>query len=85
MSEINLSHDVYKWKATGPVTVLKPEHDYEGVNLPVAASNNGIAKLPEPSLRDPAIFINDDWTLLRYSVAGENGIAGANLYFGTGS
>jgi hypothetical protein len=81
MSEIDLLKDHRKWSASRPVTVLRPEHDYEGANLPVTASKNGIAELPEHALRDPAIFTDDDRILLLYSVAGEQGIAIATLSF----
>lgn len=83
MSEIDLSKDPHKWAASRPVTVLESEYDYEGANLPIIPSKNGAAKSPEHSLRDPAIFANETRTFLLYSVAGEQGIAVANLHFQT--
>jgi len=80
MSEIDLLKDPHKWTASRPVTVLKPECDYEGANLPVTHSKNGVARFPEHSLRDPAVFTDDDQLFLLYSVAGEQGIAIARLY-----
>ena len=38
------------------------------------------AKKPEHALRDPAILIDDGHIYLYYSIAGENGIAGAELF-----
>jgi hypothetical protein len=75
-----LAGDWRTWRA-GPVEeVLRPEMDYEGVNLPVVPSVAGAAHGPEHALRDPAIFEDADGrTYLVYSVAGESGLAIAEL------
>ena len=59
------------------------ERDYEGANLPLRASQRGIAMQPMRELRDPAVFEDDGKTYLLYSVAGEHGIAIAQLTFST--
>jgi len=79
MSTINLAVNWMKWKASKPVIIMKPEMDYEGANLPLIPSGNGIASQPVRQLRDPALFSEEDKTFLLYSVAGENGIALAEV------
>jgi hypothetical protein len=61
--------------------VLKPERDYEGANRPLIKSTR-LRVMPRPlfrELRDPCIFREDGRTYLLYVVAGERGIAGAEL------
>jgi hypothetical protein len=53
--------------------------DYEGGMLPLTASRGGLVNVPVRQLRDPAIFREDGRTYLLYSVAGEHGIAIAEL------
>jgi hypothetical protein len=61
------------------VVVLEPELEYEGGNLPRVPSVRGLAREPACQLRDPAIFRENGHTYLLYSVAGEHGIAIAEL------
>lgn len=78
--DVNLSEGNYKtWKASEPHEVLKPETDYEGVNLPIEKSVSGFAKGRVHQLRDPAIFIEGKDAYLYYSIAGESGIGVAKL------
>ncbi|HEY3673356.1 MAG TPA: hypothetical protein VGN51_20645 [Acidimicrobiia bacterium] len=72
--------DWAKWKTSRPIDVLRPEHDWEGADLGVRASIAGEAQGPEHALRDPAIFVEDGRRYLLYSVAGESGIALAELH-----
>ena len=53
--------------------------DYEGADLPLEPSERGAIHNRAHQLRDPAIFQEDGRTYLLYSVAGENGIAIAEL------
>ena len=78
-STIDLESDWRHWSASPPLTVLEPKYDYEGGNLPKVSSVRGLASQPVCQLRDPAIFQEDGRTYLLYSVAGENGIAAAEL------
>ena len=79
-SDIQLSENWALWKASSPRLVLKPEMSYEGANLPLIASKQGMSTGPCRQLRDPAIFTEDDnRTFLLYTVAGEMGIAIAEL------
>lgn len=77
---VNLAGDWRAWRAGTAEEVLRPETDYEGVNLPVRPSAAGAARGPEHAVRDPAIFEDDDGRVyLVYSVAGESGLAIAEL------
>jgi hypothetical protein len=72
--------ELQTWHASEFEHVLSPEKDWEGAELPLRASLAGAAKGPENALRDPAIFVEDGRTYLLYSVAGESGIAIAELH-----
>lgn len=76
---LELTPDWKTWRAGPPQEVLRPEKDYEGVDLPVKKSSAGPAGGREHALRDPAIFVEDGKTYLLYSVAGESGIAIAEI------
>ncbi|MCD6290491.1 MAG: hypothetical protein J7M34_08310 [Anaerolineae bacterium] len=79
LSTIELTDDWTEWRATEPITVLEPEMDYEGADLPLEPSVRGWAPHPVRQLRDPAIYQEGDKTYLLYSVAGEQGIAIARI------
>lgn len=81
LSTIELTDDWQEWTASEPVEVLRPELDYEGANLPNETSRRGYIDVPVHQLRDPAIYQEDDKTYLLYSVAGESGIAIAEIEF----
>ena len=70
------------WRAWGPgpeSPLLEPETDWEGAELAIEASRPGAMHRPVRQLRDPAVFVEGDRLYLLYSVAGEQGIAIANL------
>jgi hypothetical protein len=77
---VNVGDDWRSWSASAPVTVLTPERDYEGAGLPQLHSLPGRARWPVHQLRDPAVFAEGDRTYLLYSVAGEQGIALAEVH-----
>lgn len=79
LSTIDLTPDWRQWQASEPATVLAPEMEWEGANLPLEPSIRGWAPQPVRQLRDPAIFREDGRTYLLYSVAGEHGIAIAEV------
>jgi hypothetical protein len=81
VSSIPLVPDWMKWKATAGRVVLKPEREWEGASLPAEPSKRGPALAPARQLRDPAIFVDDGRTFLLYSVAGEHGIAIAEVHW----
>jgi hypothetical protein len=70
-----------EWRADPhpPETVLWPDKRYEGGDLPISTSENGPVNRRVRALRDPAIFVEDERTYLFYSIAGESGIAGAEI------
>jgi hypothetical protein len=80
LSTIDLRPDWRSWKESPAVTVLRPELDYEGAREPVKPSVRGLVHGPVNQLRDPAIYREGDRTYLPYSVAGENGIAIAEIF-----
>lgn len=76
---IDLNEDWHSWHI-GPIeTLLVPEMDYEGADLPLEPSKKGAVHEPVHQLRDPCIFEEAGNTYLLYSVAGESGIAIAEL------
>ncbi|MCK6472368.1 MAG: hypothetical protein L6R28_11540 [Planctomycetes bacterium] len=78
-STIDLSGDWKRWQALPPVSVLKPDRDWEGADCPQEASKYGAIHQRAWQLRDPGIFEEYGRTYLLYSVAGEAGIAIAEL------
>ena len=79
LATVDLRGDWSGWRASSPLVVLEPEREYEGAGLPCAPSVRGPAPGPVRQLRDPAIFEEDGRTYLLYSVAGESGIALAEI------
>ncbi len=81
LSTIDLTPDWSMWKESEPVEVFRPERDWEGANAPLEPSLRGAVYEHVNELRDPAIFKEDDKIFLLYSVAGEAGIAIAQVIF----
>ena len=79
-NRIDLKPDWKDWTASALEEVLRPEFDYEGVNLPVTISTYGAANEPENALRDPHVLLYMNEKYLFYSVCGEQGIALSRLY-----
>jgi hypothetical protein len=79
LATIDLTPDWMRWQASDPVVVLRPERDYEGADRPLEPSARGLIMGPVRQLRDPAIFQEDGRTYLLYAVAGEYGIAIAEI------
>lgn len=80
LSMIELQGDWHDWKASEPVTVLAPEEEYEGADLPLEKSDFGKILQPARQLRDPAVFEEEGRLYLLYSVAGESGIGIAEMF-----
>lgn len=78
-SRMELTPDWTTWKAGPPQEVLSPEEHYEGIDQPIQASLAGAAHGREHALRDPALFSEGNRTFLIYSVAGESGLALAEI------
>ena len=79
LSTIDLTRPWMEWAPSKPVVVLEPETAWEGVQHPVRPSIRGPARQVR-ELRDPAIFVESGKSYLLYSVAGESGIAIADLH-----
>jgi len=79
---IDLSPDWMDWQTSEAHTVVEPTMDYEGADVAMAASVRGASRKRVRQLRDPAIFEGDGRTYLLYAIAGEGGIAIAELRFG---
>jgi len=71
--------DWTRWVESPPQTLLLPETDYEGADLPNVPSLGGAAPGRVRQLRDPAVYEANGRAYLLYTVAGESGIAMAEL------
>jgi len=77
---IDLSGDWMDWTESEPVEVLRPERDWEGANAPLEPSVRSTAYGHVNQVRDPAIYEEDGRVFLLYAVAGESGIAIAEVF-----
>ena len=84
LSTISISGDWNVWKESPPIEVLRPEYPWEGADHPIAPSVRSSINTPVNQLRDPAIFQEGNRTFLLYVVAGEAGIAIAELVIDLG-
>jgi len=78
-STIDISGDWHTWKESEANRVLAPERDWEGADAALTPSQRSTADGHVNQLRDPAIFEEDGRLFLLYAVAGESGIAIAEL------
>ena len=78
LTTVELSDDWKDWRESEVVEVIKPEAEYEGMEYPNRPSNYGSA-VKVRQLRDPCVFEENGRVYLFYSVAGEMGIALAEL------
>lgn len=78
-STVGLHGDWSGWAPSEPESVLLPELPWEGAELPIAPSARGQVTAPVNQLRDPAILDDDGRIWLLYTIAGESGIALAEL------
>ena len=77
-----LTDDWNDWQLIDRWSLLWPERDWEGADQSLTVSLNGAVHHPVNQLRDPAIF-QDPHTandFLVYSIAGESGLAIAQLH-----
>ena len=81
MSTIDMTGDWMRWQESEPVEVLRPEMEWEGAQLEIAPSRRGHIDERVNQLRDPTIFEEDGKVYLLYSIAGEHGIAIAEMEF----
>lgn len=71
--------DWRNWTLRGEVEILRPVTDYEGATLAPTRGAPGGAFERENALRDPCYFEEKGRAYLLYAVAGENGIALAEI------
>ncbi|HVC61965.1 MAG TPA: hypothetical protein VND19_16590 [Acetobacteraceae bacterium] len=79
LSSIELSGDWRQWKDSACMEVLRPERHWEGAEALLTPSVRSTAYGPVNQLRDPAIFEENGRIWLLYAVAGESGIAIAEV------
>lgn len=79
LSSIDLRPAWTAWRASRPLLALSPEREWEGGLLPLKRSRGGASPGPERALRDPAVFEDAGRVYLLYAVAGESGIAIAEV------
>ncbi len=78
-SQVSLAGEWKLWRPTDPEECLAPKESWEGADLPLTAGRIGAVNTPIRALRDPAVFEDRGRTYLLYAVAGESGIAIAEL------
>ncbi len=78
-SKVALSRDAKEWKPSAPEECLASETEWEGAKIPLSAGRIGALEEPIHALRDPAIFQEGGKTYLLYAIAGESGIAIAEI------
>ena len=78
-SAIDLRGDWHDWTESSPVEVLRPERPWEGADAPLEPSVRSTAYGHVNQLRDPATYAEDGRLYLLYAVAGESGIAIAEV------
>jgi hypothetical protein len=78
VSTVDMRPDWRKWQPSEAMEVLKPQADYEGIQYPVKPSSYGSATRVQ-QLRDPSICEEDGKVYLFYTIAGEMGIAMAEI------
>jgi hypothetical protein len=80
VTSMKLDGDDKEWKVSAnSVKILEPEFDWEGVNAPRQPSKPGPIYGPAYQIRDPGIYQEDGRTYLLYGVAGEQGLAIAEI------
>jgi hypothetical protein len=80
LSTIDLAAPWEEWAESSPVEVLRPERSWEGAEAPLEPSIRSVAYGHPNQLRDPAIFEEDGRIFLVYAVAGESGLAIAEVH-----
>ena len=80
VSMIDLSADWNSWSESAPREVLRPERVWEGADAPLVPSLRSTAYGHVNQLRDPAIYEEAGRVFLLYAVAGESGIAIAEVH-----
>jgi hypothetical protein len=80
LSTIDASGPWEQWREAERIELLRPEHAWEGASLPSEPSQRGIVRKPANQLRDPCLFEEDGRVFLVYGIAGEQGLALAEVF-----
>jgi hypothetical protein len=80
MAEVNMAAPWTSWRVGTAVEIMRPQMAYEGANEPITTSKRGAARNKEHALRDPFIYEGSGRTWLIYAIAGESGLALAELH-----
>ena len=80
LSHVDLSGDWSGWTETVASEILRPERNWEGAGAPLVPSIRSTAYGQANQLRDPAILEDEGRVYLLYAVAGESGIAIAEIF-----
>ena len=83
LSRVQLSDDWMNWEQVDHGEILRPEKSWEGADEPLVPSMRSTAYKKVNELRDPAVFLDEGRIYLFYAVAGESGIAVAELTLGS--
>ena len=80
-ADIVLTDNWLDWHEENERELLRPEHDYEGCDMPLSSSEFGAAHGRMQQLRDPGYFADplSGKEYLFYSIAGESGLAAAEI------
>ena len=79
LSRVDITGDWSGWKEGPAAEILRPERSWEGADALLVPSIRSTAYGPVNQLRDPAILEENGRVYLLYAVAGESGIAIAEL------
>jgi len=79
LSRVDITGDWSGWKEGPAAEILRPERCWEGADALLVPSIRSTAYGPVNQLRDPAILEENGRVYLLYAVAGESGIAIAEL------
>jgi hypothetical protein len=79
LSTIDAAGPWETWRETDRTELLRPALSWEGARLPLTPSNRGIVTKPVNQLRDPGYFEEDGRLYMVYAVAGESGLALAEV------
>lgn len=81
LSRIDMRKPWSEWAESEPEEVMRPEYPWEGADEPLLPSIRSVVYGRANQLRDPAIYQEGNRTYLLYAVAGEGGIAIAEITF----
>ena len=86
LSRVDLTGDWSTWRESPCIEVRRPVEDWEGAGLTISPSLRSAVDHPVNQLRDPYFFEDlDGKRYLVYAVAGESGLAIAELHVLSGS